>query len=217
MSTIYYYPHVPFIPIEEHPFLDLMYDLELITPPHTKYKSSMSLCPAMQVNQTHSYLLRSPINMTLNYNRQDKRWTTPPVSEELYNLITLHSDGQPYLQLGVHYLFWSEKKSNTQLWMHDAPLHEVNEKPSWYVASGMIPIGEYTRNTSLGIILKPNETKVKIERGQPVAAFTFVDNQKVKLVKKKPPKHILDANSRNHNAPKFCPYLSAKTLFSRWL
>ena len=81
----------------------------------------------------------------------------------------------------------------------------------------MIPIGEYTRNTSIGLVLKPNNNTIKIERGQALAAITLVGDEKIKLVKKKPPQHILDENYRNTGKPKYCPYLMTKTLFSRWL
>lgn len=217
MSTIYYYPHIPDGRIEEHALHDLLYDLELVNPPHTKYKSAMSSCPAMAVQQSHTYLIRSPIDFKINYNDKTKNWDSPPMTQELAQMFIPEEDRQPYLQLAVYYLFWSEKQSNTQLWMHDVPLHEVNTTPTWYIASGMIPTGIYTRNTSLGLILKPNQTKIQVERGQPLAAITLVDNQKVNLIKKKPPQHILDANSRNHDKSKYCPFLAAKTLFSRWL
>jgi hypothetical protein len=217
MSTIYYYPHLPTGDIEQHPFHDLMYDLEPIKPPHTQYKSDMSLCPAMLVNQSHTYLIRSPIDFNINYNYQSKKWATQSTTQEISDLMMVHDDRKPYLQIAFYYLFWSEKKSNTQLWMHDVPLHEVNHTPTWYIASGMIPVGEYVRNTSVGLILKPDETKIKVEKGQPLAAITLVDNEKVKLVKKKPPQRIIDTNIRNNLKPKYCPYTAIKTLFSRWL
>ena len=217
MSTIYYYPYLPNQNIEQHPLFDLMYDIEPIIPPHTKYKSTMSSCPAMQVQQTHTYLLRSPIDFTVTYNHQSKSWSSPPTTQEISEMLMPEQDRQPYLQLATYYLFWTEKQSNTQLWMHDVPLHEVNDTPSWYIASGMFPVGTYTRNTSLGLILKPNYNKIKVERGQPLAAITLIDNEKVKLIKKKPPQHIIDANIRNHGKSKYCPFLAAKTLFSRWM
>lgn len=217
MSTIYYYPHIPEQDIEQHPLFDLMYDLEMVTPPHTQYKSAMSRCPAMSVTQTHTYLLRSPVDFTALYNEKTRSWSSTSATEEISQMLMPEDDRQPYLQVAVYYLFWAEKKSNTQLWMHDIPLYEVNSTPAWYVASGMIPIGEYTRNTSLGIILKPNQTKIKVERGQPLAAITLLDNKKVTLVKKKPPQHILNANIRNHDKSRYCPFLASKNLFSRWL
>lgn len=217
MSTIYYYPYLPNQNIEQHPFYDLMYDLDVVNPPHTQYKSAMSSCPAMAIQQSHTYLIKSPIDFKISYNTQTKSWSSAATTKEISELFMPEDDKQPYLQLAVYYLFWSEKQSNTQLWMHDVPLHEVNTTPTWYIASGMIPIGTYTRNTSLGLILKPNQTKIQVERGQPLAAITLINNQKVNLVKKKPPQHIIDTNIRNHTKSKYCPFLAAKTLFSRWL
>lgn len=218
MSTIYYYPHHPNRDIEEDALFDLMYDLEPINPPHTSYKSDMTSCPAMSVNQSHTYLIRSPIDFSISYNQQQRKWaSTKEVSDEVSQMFILHQDRNPYFQLGVYYLFWSEKKSNTQLWQHDVPLHEVNEIPSWYTATGMFPVGEYVRTTACGMILKPDHTKIKVTRGQPIAAITLVGDTKIKLVKKQPSQEIIDMNYRNLTKPKYCPYLAAKTLFSRWL
>ena len=163
MSTVYYYPFV--MPtkecssIEEHPMLEVSFDLEKVNPPHTQFKSNIDLCPAMNVTRNHTYLLRSPIDITLSYRNDGRGWATVgQTSETIHSLITPPATDAPYIQLGFHYIFWSEKKSNTQLWMHDIPLHEVNDTPTWYVASGMIPIGKYTRNTTVGLILKSNHT-----------------------------------------------------------
>jgi len=214
MNTIYYYPHLPHTPIESHPLYDLMYDLDPISPPHTQYKSNMSMCPAMSTYDQHTYIIRSPISFNLKYNNT---WTSPPVSPEIQEMLMLEEENKPYLQLATYYLFWSDKKTNTKLFLTDPPLYEVNSKPTYYVTSGMIPIGEYTRNTSIGLVLKPNNNTIKIERGQALAAITLVGDERIQLVKKKPPQHILDENNRNSGKPKYCPYLMTKTLFARWL
>ena len=215
MNTIYYYPHVPHVPIETHPLFDLMYDLDLTSPPHSTYKSNMSMCPAMSTYDQHTYIMRSPISFNLKYN--NNQWSSAPVSPEIQEMLTLEEKNKPYLQLSTYYLFWSEKKTNTKLFLTDPPLYEVNNRPTYYVTSGMIPIGEYTRNTSIGLVLKPNNNTIKIERGQALAAITFAGDQRIKLVKKKPPQHIINENNRNTSKPNYCPYLMTKTLFARWL
>ena len=170
MNTIYYYPHLPHTPIESHPLYDLMYPLDPTSPPHSTYKSNMSMCPAMSTYDQHTYIIRSPISFNLKYN--DNQWTSPPVSPEIQEMLMLEEENKPYLQLATYYLFWSDKKTNTKLFLTDPPLYEVNNKPTYYVTSGMIPIGEYTRNTSIGLVLKPNNNTIKIERGQALAAIT---------------------------------------------
>lgn len=217
MNTIYYYPHLPHVDITKHPLFDLMYDLDPINPPHTSYKSNMSMCPAMLTHEQHTYIIRSPISFSIKYNHESQSWSSPPTSPEIQEMLMPEDDRQPYLQLATYYLFWSDKKTNTKLFLTDPPLYEVNHKPTYYIASGMIPIGEYTRNTSLGLILKPNYNTIKVERGDALAAITLVGDQRIQLVKKKPPQHILDENNRNLGVPKYCPFLRTKTLFSRWL
>ena len=215
MNTIYYYPHLPHTPIEQHPLFDLMYDLDPATPPHSTYKSNMTTCPAMNVYDQHTYIMRSPISFNLKY--INNKWTSPPAAREIQDMLIPEEENKPYLQLATYYLFWSDKKTNTKLFLTDPPLYEVNHTPTYYVTSGMIPIGEYTRNTSIGLVIKPDNNTIKVERGQALAAITLVGDQRIKLVKKKPPQHILDANFRNTHKPKYCPYLVTKTLFSRWL
>lgn len=222
MSTIYYHPHPPNTDkienYQSHPFIDLLYDLEPINPPHTKFKSQMDVCPAMNIYRNHTYLLRSPVDMELRFEPDKGEWFVQGnMTEEVFDLIIPPGAQLPYLQLKIYYLFWSEKKTNDKLWMHDVPLHEVKQTPSFYVASGMIPVGEYTRNTSIGLILNTDKTTIKIKRGQPLAAFTLVGDSQIKLVKKLPTQKILDTNLRHFQTPRFCPYYATKTFFSRWL
>ena len=216
MNTIHYYPFLPNVDINQHPLLDLMYDLDPISPPHTQYKSIMSMCPAMSTYDQHTYIIRSPISFNLKYN--NNTWTSPsPLSQEIQEMLVVEEENKPYLQLATYYLFWSDKKTNTKLFLTDPPLYEVNSKPTYYVTSGMIPIGEYTRNTSIGLVLKPDNNTIKVERGDALAAITLVGDEKIQLVKKKPPQHIINENLRNVGKPKYCPYLMTKTLFARWL
>lgn len=221
MNTIYYYPHPPHtssvVDYDKHPLTDLLYDLEPINPPHTKFQSQMDICPAMKIHRNHTFLIRSPIDIDLLFDK-NQGWSANQTTQEVFDLITPpDSPTNPYLQLKIYYLFWSEKKTNDQLWMHDIPLHEVKTKPPFYIASGMIPIGQYTRNTSLGIVLNENESLVKIKRGQPLASITLVSDQGVKLVKKKPTQDIIDLNLKHFQTPRFCPYYATKNFFSKWL
>lgn len=220
-NTIYYYPHPSHAETlhdyDSHPFTDIMYDLELINPPHTKFKSQMDMCPSMSIYRNHTYLIRSPIDIELMYDNQSKEWKANKLTQEVFDLITPPAERLPYLQLKIHYLFWSDKKTNDKLWMHDIPLHEVSSTPAFYIASGMIPIGQYTRNTSLGIILNTNQTQIKIKRGQPLAAITLIGDSQIKLVKKKPSQDIINENLRHFQTPRFCPYYATKKIFSKWL
>lgn len=205
INKIFYHPYNP----DNNPILDCIFDLEPLNPPHIKYSSPMGKCPAMHVYKIHTYIVRSPFDFTLEY--IDKKWQC---SENIKNIII--EDGNPYIQIQLFYLFWSEKKSKVKLWQSDPPLYTLNNLPTWYVTSGMIPIGEYTRNTSVGFILKPNEIKIEIKRGDALCSFTLVGDSHVELIKKVPSEKILRKNVENYSKKNFCPYTFSKKLFQRW-
>lgn len=217
-ETIYYHPLNPYNPDSFHIPSDLeLQDLEQINPPHKNYKSLMNGCPAMSVHQTHTYIIRSPLDFILFYNKEQGKWTEENSSEGRHSLILPSEDKQPYVQLLLFYLFWSEKDTNTKLWQHDPPLYTLDRLPTWYTTSGMIPIGEYTRNTSVGFILKPEEDRIEIKKKDVISSFTFVGNSAIKLIKKKPSHKIIKENIENYSRKKICPYTFSKQLFSKWL
>lgn len=225
MKTIYYYPHIPGhvtdslkLDIHGHPLFDMLYDLTPSSPPHKQFKSNMSMCPAMSVYEQHTYMIRSPVNFEIKYTGKTWVATNPnKMTAEISSLLMPEEEHKPYLQVGIYYLFWSEKKSNVKLYLTDPPLYEVNQTPTYYVTSGMIPTGTYTRNTSIGLVLKPDNDIISIQRGDALAAITLIGDERVKLVKKKPPTHILQENARNLGKPKYCPFLVTKQVFSKWL
>ena len=55
---------------------DLMYPLEQTCPPHSTYKSNMSMCPAMSTYDQHTYIIK----LTL-FNLKFDQWSSPPVSQ----------------------------------------------------------------------------------------------------------------------------------------
>ena len=220
VEIVYYHPYYLNTDTDYMYFLDMMdvtYDLELIVPPHKAHKSRLDICPAISVYNTHTYSIRSPINISLEYNHENGVWRewTPIGNTNL--MIEPPAEGMPYVQLAIYYIFWTEKKSNVKLWQHDPPLHAFNYIPSWYTVPGMIPIGEYTRNTSIGFALKPGENIIDIQRGDIISALTFVGDSKIQLVKRTPSQEVIKQNTDNANKKRKCPYTASKELFSRWL
>lgn len=215
MDTIFYYPFNPYrmdVPIQPE-ILKLIPDLEKVQPPYRKYSSLMSGCPAMKVYDEMTYIVRSPFDFDLEY--EEDRWKSN--SSELASSVLIYpQDNKPYIQLAIFYLFWSKKKSNVQVWQHDTPSYFLDEIPTWYIASGMIPIGKYTRNTSIGLILKPNESYIKIKKGQPLCSLTFVGDKGVELIKEEPSPKIIRQNIINNQKKFVCPYKFSKELFARW-
>ena len=204
-NNIYYYPYNP----DNNPLLNCLYDLEPIDPPHKKYKSLLDACPAMEVHKEHTYLLKSPMDFTLT--SENNKWTS---SDNVKDIII--PSNKPYIQLQFYYLFWSKRKTNVKLWQHDPPLYTVNKATTWYTATGMIPIGEYTRNTSVGFILKYNQNTIEIKKGEIITSFTLVGDSKVELIKEVPTQKVINRNIQNYTRKQFCPYTFSKKLFSRW-
>jgi hypothetical protein len=219
-ETVYYHPFYVNADVDYMYFLEnmeLAYDLEPISPPDKKYKSRLDICPAINVYNSHTYNLRSPVDIALCYDHESEKWEewTPIGNTNL--LIEPPSDGKPYVQLAIYFIFWTEEKTNIKLWQHDPPLYSLNNLPTWYTVPGMIPIGEYTRNTSAGFALKPGERDIRIKRGDVITSFTFVGDSRVKLVKKIPPPDVMKQNAENANRKKLCPYTLSKELFAKWL
>lgn len=205
-NNIYYYPYNP----DRIPLLDCLYDLEPIDPPHYSYNSLLDACPAMTVHRTHTYLLRSPFDFKLTF--EDNKWIP---SDNVADIII--PSNKPYIQIQFYYLFWSKRKTNIKLWQHDPPQYTINKVPTWYTTAGMIPIGEYTRNTSVGFILKPNENTIEISKGEILTSFTLVGDSYHELVKDAPSQKILQKNVENYSKKHICPYKFSKELFSRWI
>jgi hypothetical protein len=217
MDTIYYYPFNPYNiedSIENHPdILESIYDLEKVKPPHKDYNSLMNRCPAMNVYDDLTYIVRSPFDFDLEYTNGE--WKSS--SSELANSLLIYpSDNKPYIQIAIFYLFWTEKKSDAQIWQHDIPLFLLEKSPTWYSTSGMLPVGRYTRNTSIGLVLRENQHKITIKKNQPLCSLTFVSNKGIRLVKQKPSKKAIQQNIKNNQKKFICPYKFSKELFSRW-
>jgi hypothetical protein len=220
VSKLYYYPYTPYDTgerIEEHPLFDLLYPLTPYDPPHKTDKQLLvNQCPAMQAFDNQSFIIKSPVDIRLDYDTFAKKLTTN-APEGTRSLILTEQPDSPIIQLAFYYLFWQDKPSDTQLFLYDPPLYSLKSLPNFYITAGMIPIGQYTRNSSIGIIIKDKTKPVIIKRGQPLATITTLSSKKIQLKKTPPPQHILDTNARNLKMKKFCPYTFSKQLFSRWL
>lgn len=219
MTKLYYHPYTPYTTntrIEESPMYDLLYDLEAYAPPHKENTSlQVNKCPGMTSFDNQSFILRSPLDIHLVYDTFKKEWKTN--APEGTKSLIMTEQNSTILQLAFYYLFWQDKQSDTQLFMYDPPLYSLTTLPNFYITAGMVPIGQYTRNTSVGLIPKDIDKPIKIKRGQPLATFTAFSSKKIQLIKQTPPQHILDANSRHLKMKHFCPYTFSKQLFSRWL
>lgn len=219
MTKLYYHAYTPYTTdtrIEESPMYDLLYDLESYSPPHKQNTSlTVNACPGMTSFDNQSFILRSPLDIHLIYDSIKKKWQTnaPPGTKQ----IIMTEENSTTLQFAFYYLFWQDKPSDTQLFMYDPPLYSLTALPNFYITAGMIPVGQYTRNTSVGLIPKDIEKPIKIKRGQPLATFTALSSKKIQLIKQKPSQEVLDTNKRHLFMKDFCPYTASKKLFSRWL
>jgi len=221
MTILNYYPYTPYDTgerIEEHPLFDLLYPLTPYNPPHKDDKQLLvNSCPAMQAFDNQSFIIKSPVDIRIDYDTFTNTFRTN-VPEGTSSLILGTGDQSvPILQFAFYYLFWQDKQTDTQLFLYDPPLYSLKSLPNYYITAGMIPIGNYTRNTSIGIVIKDKTKPVIIKRGQPLATITALSSKRIKLKKTPPPQHILDTNARNLKMKKFCPYTFSKQLFSRWL
>jgi hypothetical protein len=220
MKKVFYYPYNPFDfkkNIKEYPeLLALYYDLEPAIPPHVSWKSCLlNMCPAMKVVDYNTYLIRSPFDFNIKY--KNGKLDISENGELEKSLFILNNDDLPFLQLSIFYLFWTNIRCDITLWQHDPPFWAVNGPLTWYSTSGMIPIGKYTRNVSVGICLKEGHDNIKIKRGDVISAVTFAGTSSFKLEKMEPSERILRQNERNNRMKNICPYKASINLFKKWL
>lgn len=217
MTNLYYSPYIDTEgEIQEHALYDLMYPLDPLTPPHNNTKSIINKCPAITAYNNQSAVLRAPVEINLMWDTFKSEWKYHGVIANK-DFVIKTEDNSPIIQLKFYYLFWQDKPSNTQLFLYDPPLHQLNRLPNFYTTSGMIPIGQYTRNTSIGLVIKNKDKPIKINRGDALATITAVSDKKIKFIRKDPPKHILQTNYRHLMYKHLCPYTLSTKLFSRWL
>ena len=217
MTNLYYSPYIDTEgEIQENALYDLMYPLDPLTPPHNNTKSIINKCPAITAYNNQSAVLRAPVEINLMWDTFKSEWKYHGVIANK-DFVIKTEDNSPIIQLKFYYLFWQDKPSNTQLFLYDPPLHQLNRLPNFYTTSGMIPIGEYTRNTSIGLVIKNKDKPIKINRGDALATITAVSDKKIKFIRKDPPKHILQTNYRHLMYKHLCPYTLSTKLFSRWL
>ena len=123
-------------------------------------------------------------------------------------------------QLKTDYLFWTDKKpkKTTQIWVHDIPASMQTKFEDWYIVPGMLPSNVLTRQLQVPIMLREGIDTIDIKRGQPVAAVTIFDKEKVNLIHNDTiPDEVISKAFRSINAAKLCPYTYAKEVFSRFL
>jgi hypothetical protein len=177
VSKLYYPPHNTGERIEEHPLFDLLYPLTPYDPPHKTKTLIVNQCPAMQAFDNQSFIIKSPVDIRLDYDTFKNKLTTN-APEGTRSLILTEQPDSPIIQLAFYYLFWQDKPSDTQLFLYDPPLYSLKSLPNFYITAGMIPIGQYTRNSSIGIIIKDKTKPVIIKRGQPLSHYHYTIIQK---------------------------------------
>lgn len=203
---------------------DLLYDVEAVKYPYLKNNGQISQCPALKVSQNMTYVIKSPVDLKISFNKKrngiEIDFPKPSVPKVLcLSQEPIRSLDHIYFQTSFSYLFWTDSK-DVQLWMHDVPEMLKTSEKNYYIASGMLPIGKYVRMINEPFIMKPTEEDVQtfeISRSEPIMGITFFSKDKISLIKKEPPKEILQAAWRNSSKKEFCPYTFSRDLFKKWI
>lgn len=192
----------------------LMYDPDLVILPDIKAK--YMACPSF--GSVQQYLIKSPFYGKVNFDPflgvdvSNSPHLASVIKGPEENLMDLNN---PYFQLQVPYLFWSD--SECYLWVHDIPEMYNSEYRNWYIIKGMIPIHKIYRPVHPAIVMKNKNETFKIDRGDPLFGVTlFSPEGKIKLVEKEPDESILVKMISSTKASSFCPYKWSKELFGKW-
>ena len=229
MATVYYSPTISYCNTLDEmkcsALWDLLYDVEQVQYPHLKANGGISECPALKVAQNMTYIVKSPIDLSISFNQRTNKIEVEKLSPEtipkvaFFSVESIRSLPHIYFQTLFNYVFWTDSK-DVQLWMHDIPEVLNTKEKNYYIAPGMIPIGKYVRMINEPIVMKTSDDdvkKFKISRGEPVMGITFFSKDKIKLVRKEPTRSVLQEALRNGDKKNFCPYTFSRDLFKKWL
>lgn len=143
-------------------------------------------CPAFQDYYKNTFVIRSPIDITLNYDASNKFLSIHPQGQEFYNATVLHRandvgyEDAGLFSLGVSYLFIADKDCLIELLpvsMHDNP-----NASNFRVITGTFNISKWFRPVEFSFELLTST--MRVNQGDPLFYVRFVPQDGSKVVLK---------------------------------
>jgi len=166
--------------------LELAYfDPEPLLPEISKIRNSRYVkCPAFLEYYKNTYLIRSPIDMTITYNKG--QLTIYPQTQKFYDAYVIHRGHQiketdPFLMsLNIQYLFIADKDCVVE--QIPAMFHDISTKLR--LISGTFNIHKWFRPTDFAFEFINENEPIVIKRGDPLFYVKFKTPKDEKIVLK---------------------------------
>lgn len=173
--------------------------LELIKNRDASNPSHFTKCPAFREYYRNTYVIKSPIDITISYDKETKLLNISPQSQQFYDENIVYRGGiigandDFLLSFGVNYLFIADQ--DCMLEITSANMHNSSFVNKTRVISGAFNINKWYRPVELAFEIKDYTEPIKIKRGDALAYVKFIpsNGSKVSLEQKYFPEETLEA------------------------
>lgn len=154
-------------------------------------------CPAFRDYYKNVYMIRSPISITITYDRNDNSLRITPQDQKFYDKYIVPrgkqrgSDDPFLMSLSTHYLFLADKKCLIE--QLPVTYHESDVAPKIRLILGTFDISQWYRPVEFAFEMLDDTNPLVIKRGDPLFYVRFVTDGKVSLEHKEPDNETKDA------------------------
>lgn len=149
---------------------------------------SFTSCPAFQDYYRNTYVVRSPVDITLTYDAKADFLYIKPQDQNFFDNFLIHrgtqigKDDKPLFSFNIRYLFIADKDCLIE--QIPVSMHDVNHNQSARLIGGTFNIAKWYRPIEFAFELLTDEFKIK--KGDPLFYVRFVpkDSKKISLVYK---------------------------------
>jgi hypothetical protein len=171
---------------------------EIVKNRDSKSEAHFSKCPAFIQYYKNTYVLKSPIDIQINYDRSNGQLTIFPQQQRFYDENINHrghSVGRNdsfLMSFALDFLFIADKDCEIEL--IPCAMHKSEFTDKTRLINGAFNINKWYRPVELAFELKDTVTQINIKRGDALAYVRFLpkDGGKIKLQYKDFPKETLD-------------------------
>lgn len=173
-------------------------------------------CPVWRHREQRVFAIRSPLDMRFRINPVRKLLSSPNLSDDqMQDYVSLGALQDPNwctekrttLQLAVpKFLFWTDTPN---VWMEQQPHWETAVKNNFTEVAGWYNVSNWQRSINCAMNVIDPRKEVSIKRGDILYEVCFHPPQhdaKIKLVKKTPPKRVINDFIRKLNIKRFVPW-----------
>jgi hypothetical protein len=192
---------------------------EIIKSRDTTHVTHFTKCPAFKEYYKNTYVIKSPVDITITYDKETKVLSIKPQAQVFYDSAILYrgdtvgNDDAFLMSFNVNYLFIADK--DCMLEFLPASMHSSDFIDMTRLVNGTFNINKWYRPVEVAFEIKNPSFSIKIKRGDPLAYVRFIpaDGGKVNVEQKHFPQETLDAVSACLYVKASNNFLPLKTLY----